>query len=72
MKAGPQKMSILMTDIRCEICGALNRPVDSFVYDAEYSDDDYYQTDSVKICPYSSSLECVDCHKKEHLLFSNS
>jgi hypothetical protein len=65
-------MNILMTDIRCEFCGTLNRPVDSFVYDAEYSYDDYYQTDSVKRCPYSSKFECVDCHKKHHLRVSNS
>ena len=30
------------------------------------ADDDYYQTDSVKVCPYSLKLECIDCHKKEH------
>ena len=56
----------MMTDRKCEICGALNTLVDSFAYDAEYSYDDYYQTDSVKMGPYSSKLECVDCHKKEH------
>jgi hypothetical protein len=55
-----------MTDRKCEICGAPNTLVDSFAYDAEYSYDDYYQTDSVKMCPYSSKLECVDCHKKKH------
>jgi hypothetical protein len=55
-----------MVNIECEICGAPNRPIDSFAYDAEYSYDDYYKTDSVKVCPYSSKLECIDCHKKEH------
>ena len=59
-------MNIVTTDRTCEICGALSRPVDSFLYDAEYSYDDYYQTDSVKVCPYSLKLECIDCHKKEH------
>jgi hypothetical protein len=55
-----------MTDRRCEICGTVNRPIDSYAYDAEYSYDNYYQTDSVKVCPYSSRLECVDCYKKAH------
>jgi hypothetical protein len=55
-----------MADIRCEICGVLNRPLSSFIYDAEYSYDDYYQTDSVKVCPYSSKFEGIDCQKKEH------
>ena len=59
-------MNIVTTDRTCEICGALSKPVDSFLYDAEYSYDDYYQTDSVKVCPYSLKLECIDCHKKEH------
>jgi hypothetical protein len=59
-------MNIVITDRTCEICGALSKPVDSFLYDAEYSYDDYYQTDSVKVCPYSLKLECIDCHKKEH------
>jgi hypothetical protein len=27
---------------------------------------DYYLTDSVKVCPYSSKPECVDCHKERH------
>lgn len=59
-------MNIVATDKRCEICGALDKSISNFVYDAEYSYDDYYQTDSVKICPYSLKLECIDCHKKEH------
>ncbi len=59
-------MNIVMNDRKCEICGAVNTSIGSFAYDAEYSYDDYYQTDSVKMCPYSSKLECVDCHKKEH------
>lgn len=54
------------TDRRCEICGSLSKRVSNFVYDAEYSYDDYYQTDSVKICPCTLKLECIDCHKKEH------
>ncbi|HZD33936.1 MAG TPA: hypothetical protein VE130_01920 [Nitrososphaeraceae archaeon] len=54
------------TDRRCEICGALSKPVSNFVYDAEYSYDDYYQTDSVKICPSSLKRECIDCHKEHH------
>jgi hypothetical protein len=28
---------ILMADIKCEICGALNRRLSSYIYDAEYS-----------------------------------
>ncbi|MFZ0514577.1 MAG: hypothetical protein WAM14_23435 [Candidatus Nitrosopolaris sp.] len=55
-----------MADRKCAICGALNRPLGSFAYDAEYSYDDYYKTDLVKVCPYSSKFECVDCHKREH------
>ncbi|MGA9152100.1 MAG: hypothetical protein WBZ36_16105, partial [Candidatus Nitrosopolaris sp.] len=55
---------ILMADRKCEICGALNKPLSSFIYDSEYSYDDYYKTDSVKICPFSSKFECVDCHKR--------
>jgi hypothetical protein len=55
-----------MADIKCEICGALNRPLSSFIYDAEYSYDDYYKTDSVKVCPFSSKFECIDCHKRQH------
>ena len=47
-------MNIVMNDRKCEICGALNTSIASFAYDAEYSYDDYYQTDSVKMCPYSS------------------
>ncbi len=45
-----------MADRKCEICGALNRPLGNFAYDAEYSYDDYYKTDSVKVCPYKSSV----------------
>lgn len=48
--------------------GALSRTVSSFVYDAEYSYDDYYQIDSVKVCPRGSKLECVDCHRN-HLIW---
>lgn len=59
-------MNIVTTNRTCEICEALSKSVDSFLYDAEYSYDDYYQTDSVKVCPYSLKLECIDCHKKEH------
>jgi hypothetical protein len=57
---------IVMTDRKCEICGAASRSVGNFVYDAEYSYDEYYHTDSVKVCPISSKFECVDCHKREH------
>ena len=49
----------VMADRKCEICGALNRPLGSFAYDAEYSYDDYYKTDSVKVCPYSQSLNVL-------------
>src|SRR5215469_6778671 len=31
-----------------------NRPLSNFIYD------DYYKTDSVKVCPYSSKFECID------------
>ena len=46
-------MNIVMNDRKCEIRGALNMSIGSFAYDAEYSYDDYYQTDSFKMCPYS-------------------
>ena len=59
-------MNIVKADRRCENCGTLSKLLDNFVYDAEYSYDDYYQTDSVKVCPYSLKLECIDCHKKGH------
>ena len=59
-QADHQEMHIVMIDRRCEICGTANRSVDSYDYGAEYSYDNYYQTDSVKVCPYSSRLECVD------------
>jgi len=52
-----------MTKRKCEICGALNRPLSSFIYDSEYSYY-YYKTDSVK--PYISKLECIECHKRQH------
>ena len=57
-----------MGDIKCEICGAINRPLSSFIYDniIQYSYDDYYKTDSVKVCPYTLKFECVDCHKRLH------
>ena len=45
-----------MAHRKCEICGAVNESVDSFAYDAEYSYDDYYETDSVKVYSYSSKL----------------
>ena len=38
-------MNIVTADRTCDICGALSKPVDSFLYDAEYSYDDYYQTE---------------------------
>jgi hypothetical protein len=60
------EMNIVVTERRCEICGALSKPIGNFVYDAECSYDDYYQTDSVKVCLYSLKEECIECHKKEH------
>jgi hypothetical protein len=32
----------------------------------EYSYDNYYKTDSVKVCPYTLKFECIDCHKRQH------
>lgn len=58
-------MNFVTTERRCEICGACNKLMCNFIYDAEFSYDDYYQTDSVKVCPCSLKLECIDCHKKE-------
>jgi hypothetical protein len=46
--------------------GATKTDTSSFIYDAEYSYDDHYQTDSVKVCPYTSKFECIDCHKRQH------
>ncbi len=63
---GQPEVKIVNTERTCEICGAASKPISNFVYDAEYSYDDYYQTDSVKVCPYSLKDECIDCHEKEH------
>ena len=60
-------MNIVMNDRKCEICGALNTSIASFAYDAEYSDDDYYQTDSVKMCPYSQSSNVLIVIRKSIL-----
>jgi hypothetical protein len=52
--------------------GALSRPVSSFVYDAECSYDDYYQTDSVKVCVADEPFYmCVNYTKITHLDLDN-
>jgi hypothetical protein len=52
--------NIIMADIKCEICGALNRPLSSFIYYTEYSYDDYYKTDSrYVLIPQSLSVLIV-------------
>jgi hypothetical protein len=59
-------VNAVIADRKWETCGAINESVDSFAYDAEYSYDDYYQSDSVKVILPWPKARSFDCHKEEH------
>jgi hypothetical protein len=60
-------VNAVIADRKWETCGAINESVDSFAYDAEYSYDDYYQSDSVKVYSHGPKLDHLIAIRKSTL-----